>query len=139
MDSKFALLRPGLLMTWLPREELPECLRGWDIIPLENKAPLPPEFVKLREQGYYRDFVRTWLTDWIGYVDETYFDVNVLSLGPDRVLMNGYNRELFARIERYGIEPIPVDFRHRIFWDGGVHCITLDIRRTGACEDYFGS
>lgn len=137
LDSKFALLRPGLLMTWLSREELPAPLQDWDIIPIANKEPLPAEFVHLRERRFYKDFVERWLQDWIGSVDETYFDVNVLSLGPDRVLMNGYSPDLFAKIRRYGIEPIPVNFRHRIFWDGALHCITLDVRRTGECEDYF--
>lgn len=137
IDSKFALLKPGLVMTWLPRHELPECLQKWDIIKLDSKAPLPAEFVAMREQRFYRDFVDRWLHEWIGYVDETYFDVNVLSLGPDRVMLNGYNKELFAKIQQHGIEPIPFDFRHRIFWDGGLHCITLDVRRRGECEDYF--
>ena len=124
-------------MTWLPRHELPKNLQGWDIIQLDSKPPLPAEFVRMREQRFYRDFVDRWLHEWIGYVDETYFDVNVLSLGPDRVLLNGHNAELFAQIRRHGIEPIPFDFRHRIFWDGGLHCITLDVRRRGECEDYF--
>jgi hypothetical protein len=27
-------------------------------------------------------------------------------------------------------------FRHRHFWDGGVHCITQDLYREGTQEDY---
>jgi N-dimethylarginine dimethylaminohydrolase len=137
MDSKISLLKPGLLMSWLPREELPGPLQSWHCISIGNKAPLPDEFVRLRERRFFKDYVKTWLHEWIGYVDETYFDVNVLSLGPDRVLMNGFNADLFAQVRKHGIEPIPVEFRHRIFWDGALHCVTLDVRRSGPCEDYF--
>jgi len=27
--------------------------------------------------------------------------------------------------------------RHRYFWDGGLHCFTLDLRRKGHRENYF--
>ncbi len=30
-----------------------------------------------------------------------------------------------------------VQWRHRYFWDGGLHCITLDLDREGEREDYF--
>jgi len=30
-----------------------------------------------------------------------------------------------------------VDFPTRHFWDSGIHCITVDIRRQGGCKNYF--
>jgi len=30
-----------------------------------------------------------------------------------------------------------VPWRTRGFWDGGIHCITLDVRRRGNLVDYF--
>jgi hypothetical protein len=35
------------------------------------------------------------------------------------------------------MEPVYVPWRHRYFWDGGLHCITLDLRRDGTQQDYF--
>jgi hypothetical protein len=35
------------------------------------------------------------------------------------------------------MEPIHVPFRHKWFWDAGLHCITLDLFRYGKQEDYF--
>ena len=32
---------------------------------------------------------------------------------------------------------VHVPFRHRWFWDGGLHCITLDLYREGTQQDYF--
>lgn len=137
LDGKLALLRPGLLMSWLPKDQLPEKLRSWDMIPLHSQGKMPEEFLRLRGQRYYKEFIKGWLTEWIGYVDETYFDVNVTSLSENQVILNGRNEWLMNELEKRGIEGIPFDFRHRYFWDGGLHCITLDVRRSGGCEDYF--
>ena len=35
------------------------------------------------------------------------------------------------------IDYIPVDFRCCHFWDSGVHCLTVDIRRNGPIRDFF--
>jgi hypothetical protein len=35
------------------------------------------------------------------------------------------------------MEPVYVPWRHRYFWDGGLHCITLDLYREGTQQDYF--
>jgi glycine amidinotransferase/scyllo-inosamine-4-phosphate amidinotransferase 1 len=137
LDGKVALIKPGLLMSWLKREELPEKLQAWDMIELRSQGQMPAEFMRLRGERYYKEFIKGWLEEWIGYVDETYFDVNVLSLSESQVLLNGTNPWLIKELAKYGVEGIPFDFRHRYFWDGGLHCISLDVRRKGPCEDYF--
>ena len=38
--------------------------------------------------------------------------------------------------QKHKINPIVSPYRHRWFWDGGIHCITLDIKRKGGCERY---
>ena len=53
------------------------------------------------------------------------------------VVCNGYNEIAFEAFERHGITPHIINFRHRYFWDGGLHCITLDIDREGTMRDYF--
>ena len=40
-------------------------------------------------------------------------------------------------IEQEGITCHVVPWRTRGFWDGGIHCITLDVRRRGELTDYF--
>ena len=83
-------------------------------------------------------FIDTWLTDWVGYVEETVFDVNMLSIDQDTIICNNYNKDVFAHFKRHKVEPIIFNFRHKYFWDGGVHCITQDLYREGTQEDYFG-
>lgn len=137
LDGKIALIRPGLLMSWIPRNDLPECLQSWDIIFLDKKGTIPDEFNAMRGQRYYKDYITRYLTDWIGNVEETYFDVNIISINENLVLLNGHNLDLEKKLSSYGVKCIPVNFRHRYFWDGGLHCISLDVRRRGECEDYF--
>ena len=50
---------------------------------------------------------------------------------------NNYNEKVFRAFERYGVTPHVVNFRHRYFWDGGLHCITLDLNRKGKQQDCF--
>lgn len=82
-------------------------------------------------------FVETWLQDWVGYCEESVFDVNVLMLDDRHVCVNNYNETAFAFFKKHKIEPIIVPWRHRYFWDGGLHCITLDLYREGEMQDFF--
>ena len=83
------------------------------------------------------DCVETWLSHWVGYVEETVFDVNMLTIDPTNVIVNNYNEKVFEAFDRHGITPHIVPFRHRYFWDGGIHCITLDLARQGEKQDFF--
>ena len=85
----------------------------------------------------FTDFVESWLGHWVGYVEETVFDVNMLVIDEHNVICNNYNEEVFKAFERYDITPHVINFRHRFFWDGGLHCITSDIAREGEQKDYF--
>ena len=42
-----------------------------------------------------------------------------------------------AFLKKHNMEPVHIPWRHRYFWDGGLHCITLDLKRQGKKEDYF--
>ena len=83
------------------------------------------------------DFVETWMQDWVGYVEESVFDVNCLVIDESNILVTNYNKKAFDAFERHGVTPHIVQWRHRYFWDGGLHCVTLDLDREGECEDYF--
>lgn len=135
LDGKVALLKPGVLATWDPKF-VPEALKGWRQIIVNSPNPFPEYFQKIKKQRFYKDFVTQWLKEWIGYVDETVFDVNMLSVSEKLVITNGYNKDVFEQLKQSGIEAIPWSFRHQYFWDGAIHCVTLDIRRKGEREDY---
>lgn len=134
-DGKIALLRPGVLMTW-NKNWVPAEMSNWDIIEVDDNADMPEDFLNTRKRRFYKEYVSKWLSHWVGYADESIFDVNVLSLDENTVVCTGRNEEAFRRMERHGIEPVVWRFRHQYFWDGGIHCLTSDIVREGDCEDY---
>lgn len=137
LDGKIAFIRPGLMVGWISKEQLPEKLQSWDLIRLKSKGELPTEFLEMKNRRYYKGFVEKWMSEWIGSVEETYFDVNIISVNEKLVITNGASEYLTGELNKRGVETIPFNFRHRYFWDGGLHCITLDVRRRGGCEDYF--
>ena len=159
-DSTFCPIKPGhvFITRWADPEELAIALPGWDIHIINNfDAGIPNEThdawvnewnqVKRATDGrwwtesgmdhkVYTDFVDQWLNKWVGYAEETIFEVNMLSVNPNTVLCLNYQKELHDKIRSIGIEPIYSRFRHRQFWDGGLHCLTLDTVREGGQNNY---
>jgi len=150
-DGAMCPVCPGLIIGLSPHQFYKASFPGWEIVQLENQswAKVQP-FLKLKEKNRGRwwiegeednqeliDYVGTWLNDWVTYVEESVFDVNMLSIDEHNIICNGYNKEAFDAFERYGVTPHIVNFRHRYFWDGGLHCITSDLSREGTMNDYF--
>jgi glycine amidinotransferase len=68
--------------------------------------------------------------------EETIFDVNCLVIDDKHVVVNTDNPYLIDNLKQRGMEPIVCPLRHSFFWDGGWHCLTLDIKRRGGQLDY---
>ncbi len=150
-DGTMSVLKPGVIISLEEVINYKETFPGWEVHHCEdqswNKLSGWLSF-KSKSKGrwwipgeesneYLRQFVDTWLNKWVGFVEETVFDVNMFSLSEECVLVNNYNKEVFAFLKKHRIEPIICPIRHRYFWDGGLHCFTLDLRRDGEREDYF--
>jgi hypothetical protein len=125
---------------------------GWDVCYLPDQSwAKVDKFVTLKKKNKgkwwvpgeeandeFTYFVETWLQDWVGYVEETVFDVNVLVLDEHHVCVpNANNEQVNAFLKKHKMEPVHIPWRHRYFWDGGLHCITLDLYRNGSQQDYF--
>lgn len=133
-DGRIALLAPKVLI-YKEHQVIPTELHDWNKIMIRPK-PLPRDFEKFRTSTFYSDRVKTWLNTWIGNVDETVFDINVLSIDSKTVLCNSYDKDVADQLSKFGISLIPFNFRHKFFFDGGLHCATLDISREGERESY---
>ncbi|MFD5463748.1 glycine amidinotransferase [Kitasatospora sp. NPDC127059] len=122
IDSMVLALRPGTLLVRSEKvaEKLPEALRSWDLI-----VPPAPEGNNFPQYGD-DDLILT----------SPFIDLNVLSAGPDTVLVNEACPELMRKLERHGFTVVPVRHRHRRLFGGGFHCFTLDTVRDGGPEDY---
>lgn len=151
-DSAFCVVRPGCIVSLHDVQDYKTEFPGWDVLYLPDQSwkKVSP-FLKIKKKVGGRwwlkgeehndqliEFVNTWLSDWVGFVEETVFDVNMLSIDPNTIICNNANKEVFEHFKKHKVEPIVFNFRHRYFWDGGIHCITQDLYREGSMEDYFG-
>jgi len=152
VDGCFAVLKPGLLLTSKYFDDYDRTFPGWHKINISV-----PEFYRhghishrtgpgwngkwwmpgMSDSVKFNDHVIKHAQDWVGDYTETYFEVNCLVIDEKNVFMLGENEGVFRELERHGITAHSLPFRTRTFWDGGLHCITLDIRRNDDMIDLF--
>jgi hypothetical protein len=151
IDGTLCPIVPGLVVSIKNDFDYNKLFPGWEVIQLPERdwSKIQPFIdLKRKNQGKwwvpgeefnddFINFVDTWLDHWVGYVEETVFDVNVLVIDEKNVVCSGYNKEVFSAFDRFGITPHIIKLRHRYFWDGGIHCITSDLHREGVRKDYF--
>jgi hypothetical protein len=150
-DGTFCPVVPGLIISLYDVPSYADTFPDWEVVYLPGQSwdSVRP-FLDLKEKNKgkwwvpgeelndeFTDFVESWLGHWVGYVEETVFDVNMLVIDEKNVVCNNYNEQVFKAFNRFGITPHVVNFRHRYFWDGGLHCITSDLHREGTQKDYF--
>ena len=150
-DGTYCPVCPGLVISLRDVPTYADSFPDWEVVylPGQSWSAVKP-FLDLTEKnagkwwipGFEQDqavvdVVETWLGHWTGYVEETVFDVNMLIIYPKNVMVFNYNKQVFDALDRYGITPHVVLFRHRYFWDGGIHCVTSDLHREGTMQNYF--
>jgi hypothetical protein len=150
-DGCFCPAVPGLIFSIIMPINYKETFPDWEVVYLPNESwSKMKNFLTLKKKNYgkwwvpgeelnddFTNFVETWMNHWVGYAEESVFDVNMLMIDKKNAIVNGYNKLVFDAFDRYGITPHICNFRHRYFWDGGLHCITSDLHREGVMEDYF--
>jgi hypothetical protein len=150
-DGVYCPVCPGLIISLKDVPTYAETFPGWEVVYLPGQSwnKIQP-FLTLKQKNKGKwwipgfesdqeviDLVETWLGHWTGYVEETVFDINMLIVDPKNVIVFSYNKKVFDALNRYGITPHIVPFRHRYLWDGGIHCVTTDLHREGAIQDFF--
>jgi hypothetical protein len=150
-DGTYCPVAPGLIISLKDVPTYKDTFPDWEVVylPAQSWTAVKP-FLNLKEKNKGRwwipgfeydssvvDVVETWLGHWTGYVEETVFDVNMLIIDPKNVVVFNYNKQVFDALERFGITSHIVPFRHRYFWDGGIHCVTSDLHREGNMQDFF--
>jgi len=150
-DATFCPVKPGLIVSLHDVPTYKNTFPDWEVVYLPGQSwAAIPDFLRLKEKNRgkwwvpgeelnndFTDFVESWLNHWVGYVEETVFDVNMLVVDEHNVICNNYNKQVFDAFERHGVTAHVLNFRHRYFWDGGLHCITSDVHRAGVQQDYF--
>lgn len=152
VDGCFAAVKPGVLLTSAHFSDYERTFPGWECINVSR-----PEFQRhrkiyhrlqppangkwwlpgIQESAKFNEHIIAHARDWVGDYTETYFEVNCLVIDQHNVLVLGENEGVFRRLEQHGITAHSLPFRTRTFWDGGLHCLTLDIRRDDSMVDLF--
>ena len=151
-DGCFHPIKPGAILSLHDFQNYENTFPGWDVCYLEGESwTKVRKFHHTKKQNFgnwwvpgeedndkFSKFVNDWLDNWVGYVEESVFDVNVLVLDEHHVCVNSLqNEQLNAFLKKHKMEAIHIPWKHRYFWDGGLHCITLDLVREGQKQDYF--
>ena len=142
-----AILKEGVILTLNEIQDYERNHPGWDICTIfDDQTDIAREMKKWgqlkrnQNSGFwvpgeddnkeFQHYVETWLKDWVGWVEESVFDVNVLVLDEHNVCVSNPNNPLVnAFFKKHKIDAVHIPWRHRFFWDGGLHCITLDLER----------
>lgn len=148
-DCVFCPVREGLILTTSYKQSYSKTFPGWEIYNINHskrKKPLNmgngfhqwevPD-VKIGANKEFQQHVQTKAQDWVGSYIETVFDVNLLIVDDKNILSVGDDEDTFEFLHRQGYNVHAFDFRCRNFWDGGMHCLTNDIRRIGGKIDFF--
>lgn len=159
-DGLMSIPKPGVILSSVAVTNYQETYPDWKVI----KVPKPEndyihKFWDIKQNSKYIDengymhkkywvageegntalseFIDLWFNENVGYAFETNFDVNTLSIDEKTVVTSGNNDYVAEELAKEGIEVIVAPMRHRYFWDGGIHCNTVDLYREGVCKDYF--
>lgn len=152
-DAVFAILKPGVILSSKHdvNLNLAQDFPGWEVCKIwDSSIWAAMEVGKFKSENFngrwyvqgqtptpeFSDFVDRYLNKWVGFVEETVFDVNCLVLDESHVVFSAYNKQVFDFCKQHKIEPIIAELRHSYFWDGGVSCCTQDLERAGGLETY---
>ena len=150
-DAVYCPVTPGLIISLNDIPTYADTFPDWEVVYLP-----PSNYSHMREfehsmkrnkgrwfmPGFEQDnnliqMVDHYFDEWVGQVSETVFDVNILIVDPKNIVVSTHNNQVEAACARHGIEVHVVPFRHKYFWDCGIHCVTNDLSRQGTCQDFF--
>lgn len=121
---------------------VPHALRHLRLIDVEKYV------CEIKPEQYVRDYVgnggrynvswiNMYMANWRGYTQDVCFDLNVLIIDRYNIVFARKLPELFLYLKTFGIECHVCEQRHMLFWEGGIHCSTLDVKRRGNCRSIF--
>jgi len=142
-DAVYCPVAPGLIISLNDVPTYADTCPGWEVVylPPSNYSHMKEFEISMKRNkgrwfmpGFEQDnnlinMVNHYFDDWVGQVSETVFDVNILIVDPKNIVVSAHNDLVEAACARYGIEVHVVPFRHKYFWDCGIHCITNDLNR----------
>lgn len=144
-DGVFCPIQPGHIFSSHYRSVYDQSFPGWKVFHLPDTTH--KNVIKLGthrkwylpgiDYGHFNADILSVAEDWLGYPQETIFEVNMLVVDEKNIVCGAYDEQAFKYFESLGITPHLVEFQSRYFWDAGIHCLTSDIYRQGPRLDYW--
>lgn len=152
-DAVYCPITPGLIISLNDIPTYKDTFPDWEVVylPPSNYAHMREfEWSMKRNKGRWfmpgfeqdnnlQNMVDHYFDEWVGQVSETVFDVNILIVDPKNIVVSVHNDRVEEACARHGITVHVSPFRHKYFWDCGIHCVTNDLNRTGNIQNFFPS
>ncbi len=151
-DATYCPVAPGLIISLRDIPTYADTFPDWEVVYLP-----PSNYSHMREfegsmkstkgRWHMPDFeydqhlvnmVEYYFDTWVGQVSETVFDVNILCVDNKNIVVSAHNDQVESACARHGIDVHVVPFRHKYFWDCGIHCVTNDLHREGTMQTFLG-
>lgn len=147
-DSSFCPVAPGLILS-LDNLNFSKLLPDWEVFYYKDGEAIKNNLLQDHRRASNKfyipgfdndqdlvDLIESKFPNWIGYSAETVFDISILNIDEKNILTFGTHEPTLNLLEKRGITVHQIPFRHRWFWDGGVHCVTSDLDRDSAPQNY---
>jgi hypothetical protein len=150
-DAVYCPVTPGLIISLNDIPTYADTFPDWEVVYLP-----PSDYAHMKKfkssmkhnkgrwfiPGFEQDstlinMVDHYFDDWVGQVSETVFDVNILIIDPKNIVVATPNDLVERACARHGVTVHVSPFRHKYFWDCGIHCVTNDLHREGIANNYF--
>jgi hypothetical protein len=145
-DATYCPVTPGLIISLRDVPTYADTFPDWEVVYLppsdyastaEFRASMKHCRGRWNIPGFETDpnlanMVETYFDSWVGQASETVFDVNILVVDPKNIIVSSHNDQVEAACARHGVTVHVSPFRHRYFWDSGIHCITNDLHRVAS-------
>lgn len=145
-DAVYCPVAEGLIISTNDISTYEESFPGWEVVYLPesdfaHNDKFKTAMIKNKGRWFIPGFdqdqnlistIEHYFDEWLGQVSETVFQVNILVVDPKNIVVSSHNDQVEKACTRHGIEVHVVPFRHKYFWDAGIHCVTNDINRITA-------
>ena len=127
LDSYFNIVKPGLALSGIPKDSLPEEFLTWDIIEFDKESYQDVSMIS----DYFQD------DDY----ENTTLAVNTVTIDPENIIMFKHvvenNVEKIRKLEKQGVNVIPLELDVSRWLNQGLHCFCNPLVRDGGLINYF--
>lgn len=142
-DSVFCPVNRDIIVTSKYKFDYSQSFPGWQIFRIPEKLKnfrgwQQWQVTKSVDNNVnFANHITSKASDWVGNFQETVPEVNMLVIDEHNVVAMKEYPPLCQWLKERGVTVHVFDLRTRSFWDGGWHCLTLDIHRQDTQDDLF--